>query len=116
MDESYLEWLSSIPGSDAERARRIAARFSTYDELRAATREQLASVEGLTPSFVDALLILLGGSPIRDTNKHLILCTELGSCVRTGATASPFYGVQFEGAKRAEIVGDLEACRLEDVP
>src|SRR5437870_13567726 len=101
MDESYLEWLSSIPGSDAERARRIAARFSTYDELRAATREQLASVEGLTPSFVDALLILLGGRPIRDTTEHLLPCPECGSSVATCAKACPCCGVQFEGSTAA---------------
>src|SRR2546422_595482 len=94
MDESYLEWLSSIPGSDAERARRIAERFSTYDQLRAATREELASVEGLTPTFVDALLALLGGSPSRDAAEHLFLCPECGSFVGTRTTACPFCGVR----------------------
>src|SRR5205809_7034815 len=98
MDESDLEWLSSIPGSDAERARRIAARFSTYDELRATTREQLASVEGLTPSFVDALLILLGGSPNRDATEHLLLGLQCGSIVGTASPACPFCGVRFEGS------------------
>src|SRR5437773_9393658 len=98
MDESYLEWLSSIPGSDAERARRIAARFSTYDELRAATREQLASVEGLTPSFVAALLILLGGSPNRDATEHLLLSPECASFVGTCATACPSSGAQFDAS------------------
>ena len=116
MDESYLEWLSSIPGSDAERARRIAARFSTYDELRAATREQLASVEGLTPSFVDALLILLGGSPNRDATEHLFLCPECGSFVGTGATACPFCGVQFEGSTGAGLAAELDDFLREDVP
>src|SRR2546421_13099657 len=87
MDESYLEWLSSIPGSDAARARRIAERFSTYDQLRAATREELASVEGLTPTFVDALLALLGGSPSRDAAEHLFLCPECGSFVGPRTTA-----------------------------
>src|SRR5438132_13622572 len=103
MDESYLEWLSSIPGSDAERARRIAARFSTYDELRAATREQLASVEGLTPSFVDGLLTLLGGSPNRDANEHLFLCPECGSFVGTGKTDRPFFGLQSARSRGAGL-------------
>src|SRR5437016_3243833 len=116
MDESYLEWLSSIPGSDAERARRIAARFSTYDELRATTREQLASVEGLTPSFVDALLILLGGSPNRDATEHLFLCPECGSFAGTGATACPFCGVQFEGSTGAGLTAELDDFLSEDVP
>ena len=116
MDESYLEWLSSIPGSDAERARRIAARFSTYDELRAATREQLASVEGLTPSFVDALLTLLGGSPNRDATEHLFLCPECGSFVGTGTTTCPFCGVQFEGSTGAGLAAELDDFLREDVP
>src|SRR2546429_2908977 len=116
MDESYLEWLSSIPGSDAERARRIAARFSTYDELRAATREQLASVEGLTPTFVDALLILLGGSPNRDATEHLFLCPECGSFVGTGTTACPFCGVQFEGSTGTGLEAELDDFLREDVP
>jgi len=116
MDESYLEWLSSIPGSDAERARRIAARFSTYDELRAATREQLASVEGLTPSFVDALLTLLGGSPNRDATEHLFLCPECGSFVGTGTTACPFCGVQFEGSTGTGLAAELDDFLREDVP
>src|SRR6266571_3805249 len=116
MDESYLEWLSSIPGSDAERARRIAARFSTYDELRAATREQIASVEGLRPSFVDALLALLGNSPSRDATEHLFLCPECGSFVGTDTTACPFCGVQFEGATGAGLEAELDDFLWEDVP
>src|SRR5437773_10275364 len=66
MDESYLEWLSSIPGSDAERARRIAERFPTYESLRGAPREELLAIEGLSPSFVDSLLGLLGNPSDRD--------------------------------------------------
>src|SRR2546426_2000670 len=116
MDESYLEWLSSIPGSDAERARRIAERFGTYDQLRAATREQLASVDGLTPSFVDALLALLGGSSSREDAEHLFLCPECGSFVGTGTTACPFCGVQFEGSAGAGLEAELDDFLREDVP
>src|SRR2546429_6108579 len=116
MDESYLEWLSSIPGSDAERARRIAARFSTYDDLGAATGEQLASVEGLPPSFVDALLTLLGGSPNRDATEHLFLCPECGFFVGPGTTACPFCGVQFEGSTGTGLAAELDDFLREDVP
>src|SRR5438034_8768941 len=79
MDESYLEWLSSIPGSDAERARRIAERFPTYESLRGAPREELLAIEGLSPSFVDSLLGLLGNPSDRDAAEHLFLCPECGS-------------------------------------
>src|SRR3989475_2220613 len=116
MDESYLEWLSSIPGSDAERARRIAERFSTYDQLRAATREELASVEGLTPTFVDALLALLGGSPSRDAAEHLFLCPECGSFVGTRTTACPFCGVQFDGSTESGLREELDDFLRDDVP
>src|SRR2546430_742746 len=116
MDESYLEWLSSIPGSDAERARRIAERFSTYDQLRAATREELASVEGLTPTFVDALLALLGGSPSRDAAEHLFLCPECGSFVGTRTTACPFCGVQFDGSTESGLREELDDFLRADVP
>src|SRR6267143_971902 len=115
MDESYLEWLSSIPGSDAERARRIAERFSTYDQLRAATREQLASVEGLTPSFVEDLLALLGGSPSREATSHLFLCPECGSFAGTGTTACPFCGVQFDGSTESGLAAELDDFLQEDV-
>src|SRR5207247_2194803 len=83
---------------------------------RPATREQLASVEGLTPSFVDALLILLGGSPNRDATEHLFLCPECGSFVGTGATACPFCGVQFEGSTGAGLAAELDDFLREDVP
>ena len=116
MDESYLEWLSSIPGSDAERARRIAERFSSYDQLRAATREQLASVEGLTTSFVDALLSLLGDSPGRDAAEHLFLCPECGSFVGTNTAACPFCGVQFDGSTGPGLPEGMDEFLGEDVP
>ena len=116
MDESYLEWLSSIPGSDAERARRIAERFSSYDQLRAATREQLASVEGLTPSFIDALLALLGDSPGSDAAEHLFLCPECGSFVGTNTAACPFCGVQFDGSTGPGLPEGMDEFLGEEVP
>src|SRR5213079_3434548 len=92
MDESYLEWLSSIPGSDAERARRIAERFPTYESLRSAPREELLAIEGLSPSFVDSLLGLLGNPSDRDAAEHLFLCPECGSFAGSGATKCAFCG------------------------
>src|SRR5437870_3479511 len=106
MDESYLEWLSSIPGSDAERARRIAERFSTYGNLRAAPREELLAIEGLSPSFVDSLLGLLG-TPSDHAAEHLFLCPECGSFAGPGATRCAFCGVEFESSKESELAGQL---------
>jgi len=107
MDESYLEWLSSIPGSDAERARRIAERFPTYENLRAAPREELLAIEGLSPSFVDSLLGLLGTPADRDAAEHLFLCPECGSFAGPGATRCAFCGVEFESSKESELAGQL---------
>src|SRR5438046_227162 len=106
MDESYLEWLSSIPGSDAERARRIAERFSTYENLRAAPREELLAIEGLSPSFVDSLLGLLG-TPSDHAAEHLFLCPECGSFAGPGATRCAFGGVEFESSKESDLAGQL---------
>src|SRR5207249_2945335 len=107
MDESYLEWLSSIPGSDAERARRIAERFPTYESLRGAPREELLAIEGLSPSFVDSLLGLLGNPSDRDAAEHLFLCPECGSFAGSGATKCAFCGVEFESSKESELAGQL---------
>jgi len=116
MDESYLEWLSSIPGSDPERARRIAGRFPTYDQLRSATRAELASIEGLTPAAIDDLLRLLG-NPTADESSHLFLCPKCGSFVGTGSTTCAFCGVEFEGASESNLSEDLDTfLREEEAP
>jgi uncharacterized repeat protein (TIGR01451 family) len=107
MDESYLEWLSSIPGSNPERALRIAERFPTYEALRSATREQLASVEGLTPQDIDALLGLLGRAPEEDSN-HLFLCPKCGSFVGTNAGTCPFCGVSFDESSEDDLSEGLD--------
>src|SRR2546430_17683698 len=101
MDESYLEWLSSIPGSDAERARRIAERFPTYETLRSATREQLASVEVLTPQDIESILGLLGRAG--EESNHLFLCPKCGSFVGTEAGACPFCGVEFDASSEDDL-------------
>src|SRR5436190_23802918 len=96
MDESYLEWLSSIPGSDAGRARRIAERFPTYENLRAAPREELLAIEGLSPSFVDSLLGLLGTPADRDAAEHLYLRPKCWSIARPGPNRYADCCVQYE--------------------
>src|SRR5688572_18051018 len=107
MDESYLEWLSSIPGSSPERARRIAERFPTYEGLRSATREELASIEGLEAAEIDALLGLLGRSPGEDSD-HLFLCPKCGSFVGTSAGTCPFCEVEFVRSSESALSQDLE--------
>ena len=46
MDESYLEWLIGLPGLGEAKARRLAERFPSLGQLRAATREELSAVKG----------------------------------------------------------------------
>src|SRR5712692_6118513 len=116
MDESYLEWLTSIPGSDAERARKIAERFPTYEQLRAATREELASVDGLTTEFVEALRGLLGGSPQGEAAEHLFLCPECGSFVGTATTTCPFCGVEFGGSTESHLAAAFDEFLQEESP
>lgn len=116
MDESYLEWLTSIPGSDAERARRIAQRFPTYDQLRAATREELASLDGLTTEFVEAVIGLLGGSPQGEAAEHLFLCPECGSFVGTASTTCPFCGVEFGGSTESHLAAAFDEFLQEESP
>ena len=116
MDESYLEWLTSIPGSDAERARKIAERFPTYEQLRAATREELASVDGLKTDFVEALRGLLGGSPQGEAAEHLFLCPECGSFVGTATTTCPFCGVEFGGSTESHLAAAFDEFLQEESP
>src|SRR5207302_8392058 len=97
---------SSRPGSRPDGAGRIAGRFSTYANLRAAPREELLASEGLSPSFVDSLLGLLG-TPSDHAAEHLFLCPECGSFAGPGATRCAFCGVEFESSKESELAGQL---------
>ncbi|MGI0148152.1 MAG: hypothetical protein ACREDF_01285, partial [Thermoplasmata archaeon] len=113
MDESYLEWLSSIPGSNPYRARRIAERVPTYDSLRSATRAELASIEGLIPEAIDALLRLLG-NPAGEDSSHLFLCLNCGSFVGTAATVCASCGVEFDGSAESGLTEDLDPFLKEE--
>ncbi len=117
MDESYLEWLSSLPGWSADHARRVAERFPSYEALRAATREDLSSVEGLTDAEGDSLYELVHGSTGRDTSGHLFLCPECGSFAGVGSKTCPTCGVEFAGSEDLPLPEGLEAfLRDEDGP
>ncbi len=117
MDESYLQWLGALPGLGPEVARRIAERFPTYDYVRAATRDELASVEGLTSLQAESLFRILRESQGRDESGHLFLCTECGSFVGTAATECPFCGAEFEGGAETDLGKDLaDFLREEESP
>ena len=109
MDESYLEWLRVLPGFSAEKARRVAERFPTFEHLRAATPEELASVEGLSPHDLEALHRMARDPRGRDADGHLFLCPECGSFAGPASTECPFCGVSFEEVEEASAVQELDA-------
>ncbi len=114
MDESYLEWLQVLPGFSAEKARKVARRFPTYEHLRHATHEELASVEGLSPRDLEALHHLTHDSRGRDAEGHLFLCPECGSFAGPASTECPFCGVSFQEAEEAANVQEIDAFLQEE--
>ncbi len=109
MDESYLEWLRVLPGFSAEKARKVAERFPTFEHLRAASPEELASVEGLTPQDLESLHHLLRDPRGRDADGHLFLCPECGSFAGPASEECPFCGVSFEEAEQEASVQEIDA-------
>ena len=117
MDESYLEWLRVLPGFSEEKARKVAERFPTFEHLRAATSEELASVEGLSPHDLAALHHLAHDARGRDAHGHLFLCPECGSFAGPASTECPFCGVSFQEAEEAATVEEIDAfLREEEAP
>src|SRR3989442_5358616 len=94
MDESYLEWLIGLPGFGEEKARRVAERFPSFEQLRAATREELAAIRGVTSGDLETLFGLLSDGPGQDASGELFLSPESGSFVGTAATSRPFFAVE----------------------
>src|SRR6266540_1565093 len=113
MDESYREWLSSIPGWTADKAQRIGERFPTYELRRAASRDELSAIEGFTSGEADALYGLVHGTSEGDASDHLFLCPECGSFVGAGATKCASCGVEFGGSEDITVGKELDAF-LED--
>ena len=117
MDESYLEWLQVLPGFSAEKARRVAERFPTFEHLRAATPEELASVEGLSPHDLEALHRMAHDARGRDAEGRLFLCPECGFFAGPASTECPFCGVSFQEAEDTATVGEIDAfLRDEEAP
>src|SRR6266571_689604 len=113
MDDSYREWLSSIPGWTADQAQKVGERFPTYELLRAASRDELSAIEGFTSREADALYGLVHGTSEGDASGHLFLCPECGSFVGAGATKCASCGVEFGGSEDIAVGKELDAF-LED--
>src|SRR6266568_2990993 len=113
MDDSYREWLSSIPGWTADQAQKVGERFPTYELLRAASRDELSAIEGFTSDEADALYGLVHGASEGDASGHLFLCPECGSFVGAGATKCASCGVEFGGSEDIAVGKELDAF-LED--
>ncbi len=117
MDESYLEWLRVLPGFSAEKARKVAERFPTFEHLRAATPEELASVGGLSPYDLEALHRLTHDPRGRDPEGRLFLCPECGSFAGPASTECPFCGVSFAEAGEEDSVKEIDSfLRDEEAP
>jgi len=114
MDEGYLDWLRFLPGFTSEKARRVVERFPTFEHLRAATPEELESVEGLSPADVEVLRRLPRAAGGRDSEGHLFLCPECGSFAGLQATSCPFCGIAFDEEPTA--VEAIDAFLAEETP
>src|SRR6266545_4883144 len=113
MDESYREWLSSIPGWTADKAQKVGERFPTYELLRAASRDELSAIEGFTSAAVDALYGLVHGTSQGEASDQLFLCPECGSFAGAGATKCASCGVEFGGSEDIAVGKELDDF-LED--
>lgn len=117
MDESYLEWLRFLPGFTPAKARKVAERFPTLERLRAATPEELASVEGLASADAEVLHRHARNPTARGGSGRLFLCPECGSFAGPSAENCPFCGVPFAGSQEMPLVEGLdEFLREEESP
>src|SRR3989454_5200952 len=114
MDESYLEWLIGLPGFGEAKARRMAERFPSFEQLRAATREQLSSVEGVTSGDIEKFHNLLSDGSGRDASGELFLCPQCGSFAGSTAKSCPFCGVEFEVSADSGLSDRIEDFVAEE--
>ena len=109
MDESYLEWLQSLPGFSRAKAQRLEARYPTFELLRTATRDELGSIDGLASSDVDSLLRTLRSDDGRDANGHLFRCPSCGSFCGLRSTPCPRCGVSLASSSEGGAADPLSA-------
>src|SRR5438093_12375401 len=114
MDESYLEWLIGLPGLGEAKARRLAARFPSFEQLRVATREQLSSVGGVTSGDIERLVGLLSDGSEREASSELFLCPQCGSLAGSAAKSCPFCGVEFEASADSGLSDEIEDFVAEE--
>lgn len=113
MDQAYLEWLEGLPNLGLDKARRVADRFPTFEHLRVSTREELASVEGLTSRDVDGILELVRPSSPGEAANDLFLCPACGSFAGSRATSCSVCGASF-GSEEAAVLAEADAFILQD--
>lgn len=114
MDERYLEWLRSLPGVTAARARRLAERFPTFELLRAATRDELASIDGLASSDVDSILRTLGSADGRDASGPLFRCPSCGSFLGPGSSSCSGCGASSAPSQEGGTADPLSALLRDE--
>lgn len=98
----------SIPQVGEETARDLAMRFSTIDDLRCATREQLESIDGLGPTIADEIVTWFTDAQHCTTLKHLLEHIIVGKN-QTVKTSKKLQGKTFV------ITGTLPSLSREEI-
>ncbi|MBI4416958.1 MAG: zinc ribbon domain-containing protein, partial [Euryarchaeota archaeon] len=118
MDEEYLSWLGLIPGVARRRAMALAERFPSVEALRAASVEDIASVEGIGPVLARRIKDFAGASReeadfSRSNEAFLYLCPACGALIAKHATVCPICRAELEGGEMPEPAPAPEAEVLQ---
>ena len=103
MDEDFVAWLVLIPGVGRRRAEQLAKKFRSIEKLRAASLDDIRSIEGFgdvlarrVKAFVKkAAVHAKGGEKARET--ALYLCPGCGALLGRDAKKCPFCDTAVEG-------------------
>ncbi|MGQ0797211.1 MAG: helix-hairpin-helix domain-containing protein [Methanobacteriota archaeon] len=112
-DRAYVEWLDGLPGLGPQKARSILERFPTFEHLRAATRDEVAAIDGLAPEDLDALGTLLGQTAGKDASGRPFLCPECGSFTGSSRTECSVCGAELS---ETSLAGAFAAPPSEGSP
>ena len=104
-DRMYVEWLEGLPRLDREKTHKIIERFPTFEHLRAATRNELAAIDGLAPEDLEALGTLLGDTAGKDESGRPFLCPECGSFTGSASKECSVCGAELSEASFAKAFG-----------